>query len=81
MEIIRADEAAQRSNLQLIGIYHSHPDALPQPSQVDLEHGWPWYIYLVVAIEKGRSTGVQAWQLNEDGSTFRPVDLQVTEDE
>jgi proteasome lid subunit RPN8/RPN11 len=45
MELVRADEEARRANLDLLGIYHSHPDASPQPSQVDLENAWPWYTY------------------------------------
>jgi proteasome lid subunit RPN8/RPN11 len=77
IEIIRADEIAQKSNLEVIGVYHSHPGAPPRPSQVDLENAWPWYTYLVVAVENGHENGVGAWKLSEDRSTFQPVKLIV----
>jgi proteasome lid subunit RPN8/RPN11 len=34
MELIRADEEANRSTLDLVGVYHSHPDAPAQPSSL-----------------------------------------------
>ena len=80
MELVRADEEARRANLDLIGIYHSHPDAPPQPSQVDLENTWPWYTYLVVSVQNGEPKGVAAWILSEDRSTFHLEDMRVMAD-
>jgi proteasome lid subunit RPN8/RPN11 len=80
MELVRADEEARRANLDLIGIYHSHPDAPPQPSQVDLENAWPRYTYLVVSVQNGEPKDVAAWILSEDRSTFHLEDMRVTAD-
>jgi len=80
MELVRADEEARRANLDLIGIYHSHPDVPPQPSQVDLENAWPWYTYLVVSVQNGEPKGVAAWILSEDRLTFHLEDMRVTAD-
>jgi proteasome lid subunit RPN8/RPN11 len=79
-DLVRADEEARRSNLELIGIYHSHPDVPPQPSQVDLEHAWPWYTYLVLSLQNGEPTDVAAWALSQDRSTFHLDDLRVIQD-
>jgi len=80
MELVRADEEARRSNLNLIGIYHSHPDAPVQPSQFDLEHAWPWYTYLVLSVQNGEPKDVGAWFLSDDRSTFHLDDLRVIGD-
>jgi proteasome lid subunit RPN8/RPN11 len=80
MELVRADEEARRANLELIGIYHSHPDAPAQPSQVDLENAWPTYTYLVVSVQNGEPKGVAAWILSEDRSTFHLEDMRVKVD-
>ena len=80
MERVRADEEARRANLDLIGIYHSHPDAPPQPSQVDLEDAWPRYTYLVVSVQNGEPKGVAAWTLSEDRSAFHLEDMRTTAD-
>lgn len=80
MELVRADKEARLLKLDLIGIYHSHPDAPAQPSQVDLENAWPWYTYLVVSVQNGAPSDMAAWFLTEDRSTFHLDDLRVIED-
>lgn len=80
MELVRADEEAQRSNMDLIGLYHSHPDAPAQPSLVDLENAWPWYTYLVVSVQNGEPRSVAAWLLSEDRATFHLDDMRVMSD-
>ena len=80
VDLVRADEEARRSNLELIGIYHSHPDASPQPSQVDLENAWPWYTYLVLPLQNGEPTDLAAWALSQDRSTFNLEELRVIQD-
>jgi proteasome lid subunit RPN8/RPN11 len=80
-DLIRADEEARRSNMSLIAIYHSHPDAPAQPSQFDLEHAWPWYTYLLLSVQNGQPKDIAAWNLSEDRSAFHLDDLKVTGDE
>ncbi len=79
MDLVRADDEARRSNVDLIGIYHSHPDAPVQPSQVDLENAWPWYTYIIVSLQNGAPRDVAAWLLSEDRSAFHPDDLRVVQ--
>jgi proteasome lid subunit RPN8/RPN11 len=66
--------------MDLIGLYHSHPDAPTQPSQVDLENAWPWYTYLVVSVQNGEPRSVAAWLLSENRSTFHLDDMRVVSD-
>jgi len=79
LELVRADEAALRANLDLIGIYHSHPDAPPEPSKIDREYAWPNYTYIIVSLENRVTKEVRAWQLNDDKSTFQSEDLRIIE--
>jgi proteasome lid subunit RPN8/RPN11 len=81
-ELVRVQRAARAAGLEVLGYYHSHPDAEPVPSETDREAGWPWYVYVIVRVAGGRAGGagaVAAWQLRDDRSTFDPVDLQVLE--
>ena len=80
MELVRADEEARRSNLSLVGIYHSHPDSPAQPSKVDLENAWRGYTYLVVSVQNGEPKDFAAWLLSEDQSAFHLDDMRVIED-
>ncbi|MGH7539650.1 MAG: M67 family metallopeptidase, partial [Gemmatimonadota bacterium] len=47
----------------ILGFYHSHPDGVPRPSPTDLEHAWPWYHYLILAVDGGRAADGRAWEL------------------
>ena len=76
-ELIHADEEARKLRLDLIGIYHSHPDAVAQPSSIDLKHAWPWYTYLVLSVHSGEPRYITAWLLNENGSRFNREDLKI----
>lgn len=78
-ELIRIQRDARGDGLEVLGYYHSHPDAEPVPSETDREAGWPWYVYVIVRVAGGRAGGVTAWQLRDDRSTFDPVDLEVLE--
>lgn len=79
MELVRADEETRRASLNLIGIYHSHPDTPAQPSKIDLENAWPGYTYLVVSVQNGEPKNFAAWQLSEDRSAFHLDDMRVFE--
>ena len=65
------------SELEVIGFYHSHPDHPAAPSVFDQEHAWPWYSYVIVRIDRGRSGDITSWVLNDDRSAMRPESLDV----
>lgn len=74
-DVVELERRASALDLDLIGYYHSHPDAPARPSAFDQEHAWPWYIYLIVAVRNGRSDGFEAWELSEDRKRFVPVPI------
>ena len=76
-ELIRVDDEARRTNLELLGIYHSHPDAPVAPSKIDLEYAWPKFTYLVLSLQGGEPYDVGAWSLNRSGTGFEPDELEV----
>jgi proteasome lid subunit RPN8/RPN11 len=76
-DIIQAEEEARQSNLDVIGVYHSHPDAAVDPSQFDLENAWPNFTYIVISLERGEPRDVGAWSLNASKTAFEPNELKV----
>ena len=66
----RAEARATETGLSLLGFYHSHPDAPARPSQYDLDHAWPFFLYLILAVEHGEATLLTAWSLNPERSAF-----------
>lgn len=69
-ELLRGEQAAARKGLDTLGFYHSHPDHPAVPSAYDLEHAWPVYSYVVVAIKAGGAEDLRSWEMQTDRSRF-----------
>jgi len=69
-ELMRGEKYAREQGLDVVGFYHSHPDDVAVPSQYDLEHAWPTYSYVVVAVDKGRAADLRSWEMESDRSQF-----------
>ena len=73
-----ADEAAREQGLDVVGIYHSHPDHPAEPSATDLEEAtFPGYTYVIVSVHDGAPDNLTAWTLAPDRSEFRREDIAV----
>lgn len=70
-----AERQAAERGWEVVGIYHSHPDAPARPSDYDREHAWPNSAYIIVSVAAGASGPPTAWLLAEDRSGFEELDL------
>jgi proteasome lid subunit RPN8/RPN11 len=48
-----AESEARARGLDLIGIFHSHPDCDAYFSETDLKNSCPWYSFVVLSIQRG----------------------------
>jgi proteasome lid subunit RPN8/RPN11 len=69
-EMLKAEQEAAAAGMDVIGIFHSHPDHPNQPSEFDREWALPWFSYLITAVEKGTASGTRSWRLSDDRSQF-----------
>jgi len=65
-DLLAADKAARKRNMDLIGIYHSHPDCDAYFSKTDLQNSCPWYSFVVLSIYKGAFHHANSWLPNFD---------------
>jgi proteasome lid subunit RPN8/RPN11 len=65
-DLLAADKAARERNMDLIGIYHSHPDCDAYFSRTDLQNSCPWYSFVVLSIQKGAFHHANSWLPNFD---------------
>ena len=70
-----AERRATELGGELLGFYHSHPDHPAKPSQYDLDHAWPTFAYIIVAVASGAASDMTVWYLKEDRSNFEEGSL------
>jgi proteasome lid subunit RPN8/RPN11 len=75
-EQLRVEKDARARGLTVLGYYHSHPDHPARPSAYDRDHAWPWYSYVIVAVEAGGAGETKSWVLTDDRSAFEPESLE-----
>jgi proteasome lid subunit RPN8/RPN11 len=66
----QAEQRAAEMGAELLGFYHSHPDHPARPSQYDLDHAWPTFAYIIVAVRERSAEDMTVWYLKDDRSTF-----------
>lgn len=69
----------ERDGLDVVGVYHSHPDHPARPSAFDREHAWPRFSYVIVSVTGGRSAALTHWVLADDRSAFQEEPVTIDE--
>ena len=77
-EMMRGERHARGLGLDIVGIYHSHPNAPAVPSQFDLDHAWPVYSYVIVSVTQEGAGPLRSWELREDRSGFDAEPIEGT---
>jgi proteasome lid subunit RPN8/RPN11 len=74
-DLLKADREARERNLELIGIYHSHPDCDAYFSETDLKNSCPWYSFVVLSIQGGQFDHANSWLPNPDQTAAEKEEL------
>jgi proteasome lid subunit RPN8/RPN11 len=77
LDQLRVEKSARARGLDVLGYYHSHPDHPAKPSIYDRDHAWPWYSYVIIAVERGAPKDFTTWVLADDRSDFRAETLVI----
>jgi proteasome lid subunit RPN8/RPN11 len=75
-DLLAADKAARERKMDLIGIYHSHPDCDAYFSQTDLKNSCPWYSFVVLSIREGEFHHANSWLPNFDQTEAAKEELK-----
>jgi proteasome lid subunit RPN8/RPN11 len=76
---IKVEKQIAQEGLEIVGIYHSHPDHPPRPSKTDLEYAWAIYSYIIVAVAGGTQIEAKNWCLNDSGDEFLEEPYEVVD--
>ncbi len=75
LELLHADNEARAKSLELIGIYHSHPNHPAAPSEFDRSRAAGWYSYLILRITDREPKDLTAWVFDERTQRFEPDEI------
>ncbi len=75
-DLLETQRQARENGLNIIGVFHSHPDAEAVPSQCDLDLAWPDYAYIIVSVRRGQAVELKNWQLDINHQ-FQPEPLKI----
>ena len=77
-EFMRAQRAAEKESLDVVGIYHSHPDHPPRPSATDAAQpmlaGW---VNVIASVHGAKFKEAKAWWREDDSQPFTETLLRV----
>lgn len=62
----QAEKYAIDHDLDLLGVYHSHPDHPAEPSEHDRKVAMPYFSYIIISVQDGQASTTRSWRLNEN---------------
>jgi proteasome lid subunit RPN8/RPN11 len=62
-DFVRIDAVAREEGLDVIGIWHSHPDHPARPSVTDRERAWEGWAYVIVSVGWDGVRELRSWWL------------------
>ncbi|SMD39055.1 Proteasome lid subunit RPN8/RPN11, contains Jab1/MPN metalloenzyme (JAMM) motif [Reichenbachiella faecimaris] len=66
LDYMKAEKYALSNQLELLGIYHSHPLHPAIPSEHDLKQAVPFFSYIIASVNDTKVDKTTSWQLNEE---------------
>ena len=76
-DLLYAEREARAKGMDLIGIFHSHPDCDAYFSKTDLENSCPWYSFVVLSIKSGKFDHANSFLPNADQTAADKEELRV----
>ena len=74
-DLLEADKKARAAGLDLIGIFHSHPDCDAYFSTTDLENSCPWYSFVVLSVKGGKFDHANSFLPNAEQTVAEKEEL------
>jgi len=66
-DMVQSDQVARRQGLEVVGVWHSHPDHPARPSELDRAGAWEAWSYIIVSVTRSGIREIRAWRLDGSG--------------
>lgn len=75
-DLLRVERHARQKGLDMVGIFHSHPDSAAYFSRADLKNSCPWYSFIVLSIRAGQFDHARSFLPDADQTQAEEEQLQ-----
>ena len=75
-EDMQVRKELRKTDLEVVGYYHSHPNHGAYFSKTDTERAWESYLYVVLSVREGRSDDLKAFVAEKDRGPMRPEPVE-----
>jgi proteasome lid subunit RPN8/RPN11 len=65
-DYLDAEKYAEEKQIELLGVYHSHPNHPAVPSEHDRAAAQPFFSYLIISVNNKEPGPIRSWRLNDD---------------
>lgn len=65
-DYLKAEQFAEENQLQLLGVYHSHPNHPAIPSEHDRLAAQPYFSYIILSVSENEINTIRSWRLNDE---------------
>lgn len=76
-DYLKAEMKAMELGVDLIGVFHSHPDCPNVPSEYDREWAQPFFSYIISRVDNGRTVSHRSWKLIEDRTKYEEEEIKI----
>ena len=76
-DYLKAEMKAMELGVDLIGVFHSHPDCPNIPSEYDREWAQPFFSYIITRVDGGRTVSHRSWRLVEDRTKYEEEEIKI----
>ena len=77
-DYLQAELKAEGLGLDLIGVFHSHPDCPNIPSEYDREWAQPFFSYIITRVDNGKAVNSRSWRLVENRSKYEEEEIEIS---
>jgi proteasome lid subunit RPN8/RPN11 len=79
-DYLKGEELAESMGLEVLGVFHSHPDHPNRPSEFDRQWAWPNFSYLITSVVQGVAVESRSWRLDEDRANFTEEEVKIIQE-
>ncbi|MFN2199439.1 MAG: M67 family metallopeptidase [Anaerolineales bacterium] len=76
-DVLDGEIEAERRGLDIVGVFHSHPDHPNRPSEFDREWALPWYSYIITSVNAGTAVESRSWRLSDNRLVFNEEEIFI----